>query len=164
MKRRVVITGMGVVTPLGHSVDELFQSQIEGRSGVAPIKGFNARRFPTTFAAEVKNFDLKRFVPDCKRWESSGVNSRFSAAASQMALADADLLGLGGVDPTRFGVYLGCGEGIQDFVGLVSLVAQNYPAGQRKVDDKGFTAGALKQLHGASEAEQEMHTTTGHLA
>src|SRR5580704_10382691 len=163
MRRRVVITGMGAVTPLGHSVDALFQALIEGKSGAAPIRGFNARRFPTNFAAEVKDFDLRKFVPDCSRWDHSGVNSRFSAAASQQALADAGLLGLKQVDPTRIGVYLGCGEGIQDFDGLVSQIAQNYAADKRSVDAAGFTAGALKNFNPLSEAEQEMHTTTGHL-
>jgi 3-oxoacyl-[acyl-carrier-protein] synthase II len=164
MTRRVVITGMGAITPLGHSVAELFQSQIEGRSGVAPIRGFNARRFPTTFAAEVKGFELKKFIPDCGRWDHSGVNSRFAAAASQQALGDAGLLNLKGTDPTCAGVYLGCGEGIQDFEGLVSQIAQNYRADQRMVNAAGFTAGALKNFHPQREAEQEMHTTAGHLA
>jgi 3-oxoacyl-[acyl-carrier-protein] synthase II len=164
MRRRVVITGMGAVTPLGHSVDALFQAQIEGKSGVATIRGFNARRFPTTFAAEVKDFDLKKFVPDCSRWDHSGVNSRFSAAASQQALADAGLLGLKNVDPTRMGVYLGCGEGIQDFDGLVSEIAHSYNPDTRVVDPAVFTTGALKNFRPLSEAEQEMHTTAGHLA
>src|SRR5262249_22435147 len=67
-------------------------------------------------------------------------------------------------DPTRVGIYLGCGEGIQDFTGLVSILAQNYQGEQRRVDHAGFSAGALKFLSPAGEAEQEMHTTTGHLA
>jgi 3-oxoacyl-[acyl-carrier-protein] synthase II len=164
MRKRVVVTGMGVITPLGHSVDALFQAQIEGRSGVAPIKGFNARRFPTTFAAEVKDFDLKKFVPDCSRWDYSGVNSRFSAAATQQALADAGILGMKAIDATRAGVYLGCGEGIQDFDGLVREIAKGYRAAERVVDTAAFSSAALKSFHGEREAEQEMHTTAGHLA
>jgi 3-oxoacyl-[acyl-carrier-protein] synthase II len=164
MRRRVVITGLGVVTPLGHNVEDLFRAQIEGRSGVGPITSFNARRFPTTFAARVKDFDLKAFVPDCGRWDHSGVNSRFSAAATQQALADAGLMGMRGVDPTRCGVYLGCGEGIQDFNSLVMLIARHYDPAKRQVNAAAFTADALRQLHGGREAEQEMHTTAGHLA
>src|SRR5262245_42971654 len=114
MRRRVVITGTGAVTPLGHSVKEMMDAQLAGRSGVAPITRFNASRFPTTFAAEVKGFDLKRFVPE-GRWQHSGVNSKFAAGAAQQALADAGLLADARVDRTRFGVYLGSGEGIQDF-------------------------------------------------
>jgi 3-oxoacyl-[acyl-carrier-protein] synthase II len=164
MRTRVVITGMGVITPLGHTVEELFRSQIEGRSGAGRITSFNARRFPTNFAAQVKNFDLKAFIPDCGRWQHSGVNSRFSAAATQMALQDAGLVGLRGVDPTRCGVYLGCGEGIQDFEGLVALIAASYNAEKRVVNAASFTADALQRLHPGPESEQEMHTTAGHLA
>src|SRR5262245_27631100 len=122
MRRRVVITGMGAITPLGHSVDELYRSQLEGQSGVGPISLFNATRFPTQFAAEVKDFDLGRFVADPKRWANSGANSRFAAAAAQQALSDAGLIDDARVDRTRFGVYLGSGEGIQDFHHLISLI------------------------------------------
>ena len=53
-RRRVVITGMGAITPLGHSVREMFDAQLAGQSGVGPIASFNASRFPTQFAAQVK--------------------------------------------------------------------------------------------------------------
>src|SRR6516225_9194789 len=112
MRRRVVITGMGVITPLGHSVDQLYQSQLEGKSGVDTVKVFNARRFPTQFASQVKNFDLGKHVKDPERWRNSGANSQFAAAAAQQALADADLIDNSKVDRTRIGVYLGSGEGI----------------------------------------------------
>ncbi|HZT79433.1 MAG TPA: beta-ketoacyl synthase N-terminal-like domain-containing protein, partial [Gemmataceae bacterium] len=114
MHRRVVITGMGALTPLGHSVGSMFDAQLEGKSGVGPIAHFDASRFPTTFAAQVKDFELSRFVPDCARWRHSGANARFAAAATQMALADAGLLDDEKVDRTRFGIYLGAGEGIHD--------------------------------------------------
>src|SRR5437763_13345397 len=122
MRKRVVITGMGAITPLGHNVEELFRAQIEGRSGIGPITSFNARRFPTQFAAQVKDFDLARFVRDPGRWENSGVNSRFAAAAAQQALTDSGLLEDPKVDLARVGIYLGSGEGIQDFHHLVSLI------------------------------------------
>ena len=131
MRRRVVITGMGLISPLGHSVDDLFRSQIEGRSGVGPITLFNAGRFPTRFAAQVKNFDLGKYVTEPQRWADSGANSRFAAGAAQQALADAELLDNSSVDRTRIGVYLGSGEGIQDFHNLVSLVAQTYQPARR---------------------------------
>jgi 3-oxoacyl-[acyl-carrier-protein] synthase II len=165
MRRRVVITGMGAVTPLGHNVAETFQAQTEGRSGVGPISRFNARRFPTQFAAEVKDFDLGRFVPDPGRWAHSGVNSQFAAAAAQQALADAGLLpGEAPVDRTRFGVYLGSGEGIQDFPNLISLIARAYRPEGRTLDLADFERGALEAFHAEREAEQELHTTPGHLA
>src|SRR5688572_22141837 len=86
MRRRVVITGMGVVTPLGHSVAATMDAQLAGKSGVGPVSHFNASRFPTNFAAELKDFNLAHFVKDPSRWRSSGINSRFTAAAAQQAL------------------------------------------------------------------------------
>jgi 3-oxoacyl-[acyl-carrier-protein] synthase II len=164
MRRRVVITGMGAITPLGHSVEELYQSQLEGRSGVGPITLFNAARFPTKFAAQVKDFDLGRHVRGAERWANSGSNSRFAAAAAQQALADAGLLDNPKVDRTRLGVYLGAGEGIQDFHNLVALIAQHYSPQRRAVDHVAFARGGLRDFHAGREAEQELHTTTGHLA
>ncbi len=100
--RRIVITGMGAVTPLGHSVKAMFEAQLAGRSGVAPIVQFNARRFPTQFAAEVKDFDFEKLLPQAGQWaKDAGVNSRFAAAAAQQALTDAGLADNQKVDRTR---------------------------------------------------------------
>jgi 3-oxoacyl-[acyl-carrier-protein] synthase II len=164
MRRRVVITGMGAITPLGHSVGEMFSAQLEGRSGVGPIFRFNATRFPTQFAAQVKDFELGRFVKDATRWNYSGLNSQFAAAAAQQALDDAGLLDNGKVDRTRFGVYIGAGEGIQDFHNLLSLVAQAYRPEERRIDEAVFERGGLEAFHAGQEAEQELHTSSGHLA
>jgi 3-oxoacyl-[acyl-carrier-protein] synthase II len=155
---------MGAVTPLGDSVDALFQAQIDGKSGVGPIDHFNARRFPTTFAAEVKGFALGDHVRDPGRWVDSGLNSQFAAAAAQHSLADAGLLETAHVDRTRFGVYLGSGEGIQDFHHLVSLIARHYKAESGIVDTVGFVRDAVREFHRGREAEQELHTTSAHLA
>ena len=70
----------------------------------------------------------------------------------------------GRVDRTRFGVYLGSGEGIQDFPNLISLIAQTYRRDNRTLDTAAFTRGALKAFHAGHESEQELHTTAGHLA
>jgi 3-oxoacyl-[acyl-carrier-protein] synthase II len=164
MRRRVVITGMGAITPLGHSVRDMFEAQLEGQSGVAYARLFNASRFPTKFAAEVKDFDLVDHVPDPGRWADSGANSRFAVAAARQALADADLLEGAGVDRTRLGVYLGCGEGIQDFHHLISLIAQHYAPERRRVDTPAFARGGLHDFHAGREFEQELHTAPGHLA
>jgi len=155
---------MGAITPLGHSVEELFRSQIEGQSGVSLIELFNARQFPTRFAAQVKNFDLGRYVKDAERFVDSGANCRFAVAATQQALADADLLDNHKVDRTRCGVYLGCGEGIQDFHNLIRLVAQSYRPEQRSVDTALFARGGLSCFHSHREFEQEPHTAPAHLA
>src|SRR5262249_25864014 len=163
MRRRVVITGMGAITPLGHSVASMFEAQLAGKSGVGPIRRFNAATFPTSFAAEVKDFELGRFVRGAGRWANSGVNSQFAAAAAQQALADAGVLEDGRVDRTRFGIYLGSGEGIQDFPNLTSLIARSWQREGRKFDAASFARGALQAFHAGHESEQELHTTAGHL-
>jgi 3-oxoacyl-[acyl-carrier-protein] synthase II len=155
---------MGCITPLGHSVDQLFESQLAGRSGVGPIQHFNASRFPTKFASQVKDFDLNRYVSDPKRWVHAGSNSRFAAGAAQQALTDAGLIHDSKVDRTRFGVYVGAGEGIQDFHHFVSLVGRTYEPSSRVVDAAAFIEGGLREFHPGREFEQELHTTAAHLA
>src|SRR5712692_5275215 len=120
-RRRVVITGMGAVTPVGHSVAELYDAQIHGRSGVAPIRNFDARRFPTIFAAEVKDFNLGKWYPRPERWKPCGVNTRFALASAKQAIEDANALA--GFDRTRFGVYLGNGEGQNQYAHLIAALA-----------------------------------------
>lgn len=164
MTRRVVITGMGVITPLGHSVADLYHAQLEGKTGVGPITLFDASRFPTTFAAEVKNFDLGGYVRDPQRWENSGVNTRFALAAAHQALSDANLLDNTKIDRGSFGTYLGSGEGIQDFDQLIPLVARTFDKSNNQVDAVSFGEGGLDKFHPGREYEQELHTTTGHVA
>src|SRR5262249_51698271 len=123
MRKRIVITGMGVISPLGHTVGDMYQALLNGRSGVRPISGFNACRFPTQFAAEVRDFELGRYVRDPEVYASSGVNTQFALAAARQALDDAGLLDARGLNRGRMGVYLGSGEGVQDFHNLISMIA-----------------------------------------
>jgi len=160
-RRRVVITGMGAITPLGHSVSTLYEAQINGRSGVDFIRHFDARRFPTTFAAEVKEFDLARFLPDGERYRHCGVNTRFALAAAQQALDDANAHR--GIDRTRFGIYLGNGEGQNEFDHLIRAVAIA-AGGSPEVDAGRFFQAALRDFNPKREYELEMYTTSGRLA
>jgi 3-oxoacyl-[acyl-carrier-protein] synthase II len=164
MRRRVVITGMGVISPLGHSVAGMWRALLEGRSGVGPITRFDASRFPTRIAAEVRDFELGRFVKDPSRWRDAGDNSRFAAAAAQLALDDSRLLDDRRVDRTRCGVYLGTGEGIQDFPTVLTIVARGYRPETRDIDTPAFIAAALELYHPGREYEQELHTSPAHLA
>src|SRR3954471_10269713 len=92
MRRRVVITGMGVITPLGHSANDLFTSQVEGRTAVAPITRFDARTFPTTLASEGRGFALARSLKAPGRYLRCGVNTQFALGAAKQAREDAGLL------------------------------------------------------------------------
>ena len=161
MRRRVVITGAGMVTPLGHTVEGVWRAMLESKSGVAPITLFDASTFPTKIAAEVKDFDLAQYTEDPDRWEYSGRNTRFAVGAAKMCVEDAGLAG-NGVDPTRFGVYLGSGEGQQDFFRFVNLLARAWKEGA--VDIRRFTEEGLIDLHPLRELEQEPNMPAGHLA
>ncbi|MCI0702632.1 MAG: beta-ketoacyl-[acyl-carrier-protein] synthase family protein [Planctomycetia bacterium] len=163
MKRRVVITGMGVITPLGHSVGELFASQMEGRTAVGPISKFDARTFPTTFASEVKGFDLAKYMPDVTRYRHCGVNTRYALGAGKQALAEAGLLEPKG-DRSRMGVYLGSGEGTEDFTSLATSTATFTAPGERTADIRQAVGLLFKRLNGPQEAEQEMFSPSGYLA
>lgn len=165
MRRRVVITGMGVITPLGHTVNDLFTSQVEGRTAVGPITRFDARTFPTTFASEVRGFDLSKYIPDAARYRNCGVNTLFALGAAKQALEDADLLNPNQGDRSRMGVYLGSGEGSDEFPGLVRGLAGASPKdGPGPVNPGEFVRLMLGYMDGAREREQEMYTPAGHLA
>jgi 3-oxoacyl-[acyl-carrier-protein] synthase II len=87
---RVVITGLGAVTPLGNSVDEFWAGLSAGRNGVGPITSFDTTGYPATLAAEVRGFDPEDYM-DGKRVDRSGRCTHFAIAASGMALADSGL-------------------------------------------------------------------------
>jgi 3-oxoacyl-[acyl-carrier-protein] synthase II len=164
MRRRVVITGMGAVTPLGNSVKELYENQIAGKSGVDFIRNFDASTFPTKFAAELKGFDLSNYVKDVCRWNSAGPNARFAAAAAAQALQDAGVIDNPRIDRTRFGIYLGTGEGVQDFPHMTMQIGGSYRKETSTIDQKAFIKLGLQYYTADHEHEQEMHTTPAHLA
>lgn len=161
--RRVVVTGMGMVTPVGRDLETTWAALLEGKSGVGPITLFDARTFPTRIAAEVKNFRLEDYRADAARWAEHSRNSKFALAAAEMALGDSKLLEAGtNLDHSRFGVYLGAGEGQQDFHRFVKLVYETTRDG--RVSTSEFTRLGLDQLHPICEAEQEPGTPAAHLA
>lgn len=161
MRRRVVVTGIGAVTPIGNSVETMWESLREARSGIGAITHFDASHFPTKFAAEVKGFDFRQYVDNPERFEFSGRNIRFAVGAAKQAIDDSGLLD-GKLDPARFGVYLGAGEGQQDFPAIMGLIAESQRNGE--VDLEVFTRAGLKKLHAQTELEQEPNMPAGHLA
>ena len=161
--RRVVVTGMGMVTPVGRDLDSTWSALLAGKSGVGPIGLFDARTFPTRIAAEVHDFRLDEYLPDAGRWAEHSRNSKFALAAAAMAMKDSGLAeSRPEINRRRFGVYLGSGEGQQDFPRFVRLVQELTRDG--RVDTSEFTRHGIKELHPIREAEQEPGTPSGHLA
>ena len=108
-KTRVVITGLGAVTPLGNTAEEFWASLIQGKSGIGPITRFDSTDFSTRIAGEVKGFDALKFV-DKKDDRKLDLYLKYALACAVMAVEDA------GLDPAkengdRFGVLVGSGIG-----------------------------------------------------
>ena len=111
---RVVVTGMGWITPLGCSLQEVWSHLVSAGSGMAPITRFDASTFPTTFAAEVKDYDFTQFVRDPAIHATAGLNTRFALGAARQAWQQACLDDFQKLDRSRVGLYLGAGEGVLD--------------------------------------------------
>jgi 3-oxoacyl-[acyl-carrier-protein] synthase II len=114
---RVVITGMGLVTALGHTVEETWEALCQGRSGIGPISHFDASEYPVRFAGEVKNFDPSRYL-EHKEIRRNDPFTHLAAAASRQALAQARLSITEQLAP-HIGVCIGSGVG-----GLMTLHEQ----------------------------------------
>ena len=110
MSHRVVITGLGAITPLGNSVDETWQGMTQGRSGVGPITKFDTTEYPTKIAAEIKDFNIRDYI-DRREARKMDPFAHYAVAGSLQALKDAGLSEEGAYDPERMGVVLGVGIG-----------------------------------------------------
>jgi 3-oxoacyl-[acyl-carrier-protein] synthase II len=163
MNRRVVVSGMGMVTPLGPDMESTWESLQAGKSGVGHISLFDAGTFATQIAAEAKGFDLGRYLPDAARWAEHSRNTQFALAAAKMALDDAGLANGSKGDTSRFGVYLGSGEGQQDFPRFVDLIHRT-SKGTNQVETSRYIREGIDRLHAVHESEQEPGTPSAHLA
>jgi len=110
MKRRVVVTGMGAITPVGNDVATTWRSLIEGKSGTAPITKFDASKFPVRFAAEVKGFNPLDYM-ERKEAKRADQYTQYAIAGARQAMTDASLIERNGMDPDRIGVIIGSGIG-----------------------------------------------------
>lgn len=102
--KRVVVTGLGAVTPLGLNVDETWEALLNGVSGAGPITHFDASQFKTQFACEVKNFDPTLYL-DKKEVRKFDRYAQFAVAAAKEAVGDS-ALDLEKVDKTGWELYL----------------------------------------------------------
>lgn len=108
-KRRVVVTGLGAITPIGIGVDNYWKALLEGKNGVGPITKFDASAFDTKFAAEVKNFNPEDFL-DKKSIKRMDLFTQYAMATAEMAFKDSGI-NLEKIDKEKFGVIYGSGIG-----------------------------------------------------
>jgi 3-oxoacyl-[acyl-carrier-protein] synthase II len=110
MKRRVVVTGLGAITPVGNDVATTWRAIVEGKPGAGPITKFDPTNFPVRFACEVKGFDPLKYM-DRKEAKRSDLYAQYAIAGAAQAMADAGLTDPGMYDPDRIGVIIGSGIG-----------------------------------------------------
>ena len=110
MERRVVITGLGVVSPVGNGKEEFWNNLLAGKPGVGPITQFDATDFPVRIAGEVKDFDPVALAGDRKTVRHMDRYTQFAVAAAKMAVADAKL-DMTKEDPDMAGTLIGTGIG-----------------------------------------------------
>lgn len=161
MRRRVVVSGLGVINPLGHNVDTMWQALQESRSGVGPITVFDASGYPTTIAAEVKNWDVTKVGESLSDWEHCGRHTKFAVGAAKQAVAQSGILD-SKLDPTRIGVYLGAGEGNQNFGNFTQMVAA--AVGESAFNMSNFMRRGFELMNPREEMEQEPNMPAAHLA
>lgn len=161
MRRRVVVTGIGMINPMGHDVPTVWRGLKEGASGVGPTTLFDASGFPTRISAEVKGWDISQTGESPDVWKERGRHTKFAAGAALQAVSDSGILDFR-VSPVRFGIYLGSGEGNQDFDTFTKMMAAALRSGQ--YDEAEFIAQGLAVLNPQKELEQEPNMPAAHLA
>mgnify|MGYP001458302874 CR=1 FL=1 len=109
MRRRVVVTGLGAVTPVGNDVASTWRALLEGRSGAGLITKFDAEKFDVRFACEVKGFDASLYM-DRKEAKRADMYTQYAVACATQAMQDAGFAE-GGYVPERTGVIIGSGIG-----------------------------------------------------
>jgi 3-oxoacyl-[acyl-carrier-protein] synthase II len=168
LKRRVVVTGIGLICGIGNTAEEVWQNLLAGKSGMAPITAFDTQGFSVTFAAEVKNFDPHQFV-EKKEARKMGRFIHFALAAAQEAI-EASGLTITPENAERVGVHIGSG------IGGFDIIEREHSAmiagGPRKISPffipaaiVNLAAGQVSIRHGAkgpNEATATACTTSAH--
>lgn len=169
MRNRVVITGMGIICPLGHSVKEMWDGLMTAQSGAAPTTLFDASTFPTTFGAEVKNFDLSRFVSNASLHNQGNRGTRFVVAAGAQACKQAGIdietdPSNDNIDRNRMGIYLGAGEGPTKTDAFFNAILAGWDDEHSNMDWKTWARTFLSKTTPVEELEQEPNMPVSHLA
>ena len=124
-KRRVVITGLGAITPIGNSVDEAWNAMAAGKCGIGEITYFNTENYKAKLDAEVKDFNARDWMEKADTLRSDR-NAQFAIASAVQAMADSGIEGT--IDPERLAVYFGSGiGGIQTFTAEMDKLRSRGP-------------------------------------
>ena len=127
-KRRVVVTGIGTINPIGHNVEETWKSIEEGKCGIAPISLFDTKGMKVTLAGEVKDFDVTKYI-DKKEAKKMDRFIQMGMIASKEAMLDSGL-DINNIDTHRFGVIVSSG------IGGLGSIEKNYQTGEKRGFDR----------------------------
>lgn len=127
-KRRVVVTGIGTINPIGHNVEETWKSIEEGKCGIAPISLFDTKGMKVTLAGEVKDFDVTKYI-DKKEAKKMDRFIQMGMIASKEAMLDSGL-DINNIDSHRFGVIVSSG------IGGLGSIEKNYQTGEKRGFDR----------------------------
>lgn len=127
-KRRVVVTGIGTINPIGHNVEETWKSIEEGKCGIAPISLFDTKGMKVTLAGEVKGFDVTKYI-DKKEAKKMDRFIQMGMIASHEAMLDSGL-DINNIDSHRFGVIVSSG------IGGLGSIEKNYQTGEKRGFDR----------------------------
>ena len=166
---RVVITGMGIICPLGHDIETLWQGLLAGKSGMAATTIFDASTFPSTFSAEVKGYDLTKYTrkPNLHRHSSRGSAFAIGAAVQACKQAGIDVetdTPTDGIDRTMLGIYLGAGEGSADNDTFFNAIARSWDPVTNQMDWLSWARISRERMRPMRELEQEANMPASHLA
>lgn len=166
---RVVVTGMGIVCPLGNDVETTWEAILAGRSGAGRNTIFDASTFPTTFDAEVKDYDFRKHTEFPELHETCSRGSGFAIGAVAQACKEARIdvetaQPTDGIDRTRLGIYLGAGEGSLDNDAFFACIIAGWDTEKHEMVWSETAKIALARMKAARELEQEPNMAAAHLA
>ena len=167
--KRVVITGMGIVCPLGNDVDTLWKAILAGKSGIAKTTIFDASTYPTQFDAEVKDYDFAKYTKNPPLHAHGNRGSKFTVGATvqacQQARIDVETAEpTDGIDRNRLGVYLGAGEGSVDNDVFFAAIVEGWDAEKNEMDWQRWARVAFGRMNPMHELEQGPNLPAAHIA
>lgn len=169
MAERVVITGMGIICPLGNNVEALWQAILAGQSGMAQNTIFDASTFPTTFDAEVKEYDPSHYTKHFQSHENASRGSSFAIGATAQACRQGGIdveatEPSDGIDRSRMGIYLGAGEGPVNTDIFFSAIIEGWNAETNEMDWGRWAEVSYDRMDPQYELEQEPNMSAAHIA
>ena len=168
-KNRVVVTGLGIVCPLGNDVETMWDNILNCRSRMGATTIFDASGYPTKFCAEVKNYDITKHTKNPELHKNSNRHSGFAIGATAEACRQAKIdveteNPKDGIDRRKMGIYLGAGEGSVDNENFFNAIVQGWDDASSQMDWKKWAAVAFGRMQPYRELEQEPNMPAAHIA